>query len=126
LKAETVPGITAFSAAAALTSFPVGEGKQTVTIVPASDDLAVLRRALDGGGTVVLMKVGARLEKVLEELDARGLTEHAVFVSHAGMASQRIETDLRSLRGAPPQAGYLSILIIQAGFPPEGSTPSGG
>jgi len=127
VKVETVPGITAFSAAAALTSFPVGEGKQTVTIVPASDDMAVLRRALDGGGSVVLMKVGARLEKVLDELDARGLTEHAVFVSHAGMASQRIETDLRSLRGAPSQTGYLSILIIQAGpSPPEGFTPSGG
>jgi len=115
VKVETVPGITAFSAAAALTGFPVGEGKQTVTIVPASDDLGVLRRALDGGGTVVLMKVGSLLEKVLDELEARGLTDHAVFVSHAGMASQRVETDLRSLRGAPSQTGYLSILIIQAG-----------
>jgi len=30
----TVPGITAMSAAAALTNFPIGQGKQLVTIVP--------------------------------------------------------------------------------------------
>ncbi len=35
----TVPGVTAFSAAAALANRPVGEGKQLVTIVPVSDDL---------------------------------------------------------------------------------------
>jgi precorrin-2/cobalt-factor-2 C20-methyltransferase len=114
---ETVPGITAFSAAAALTNFPIGEGKQPVTIVPASDDFAALRRALDGGGTVVLMKVGARLQQVLDELAGRGLTGRAVFVSHAGMAQQRIETDLTKLRDVPEQVGYLSIMIIQATAP---------
>ena len=112
---ETVPGITAFSAAAALTNFPVGEGKQPVTIVPASDDFALFRRALDCGGTVVLMKTGKRLQKVLDELEQRGLIEHAVFVSHAGQPQQKIETDLRRLRGGSENLGYLSILIIQAG-----------
>ena len=113
-KVETVPGITAFSAAAALTNFPVGEGKQIITIVPASDDFDALRRALDAGGTVVLMKMGKRLQRVLDELDARGLTDRAVMVSRAGLPDQRIETDLRRLRGEPEEVGYLSILIIQA------------
>jgi precorrin-2/cobalt-factor-2 C20-methyltransferase len=112
---ETVPGVTAFSAAAALTNFPVGEGKQPVTIVPASDDFALFRRALDCGGTVVLMKTGKRLQKVLDELDARGLIGQAVFVSRAGQPQQKIETDLRRLRGGAENLGYLSILIIQAG-----------
>jgi precorrin-2/cobalt-factor-2 C20-methyltransferase len=112
---RTIPGITAFSAAAALANFPVGEGKQPVTIVPASDDFGGLSRALDGGGTVVLMKVGGRLQKVLDELERRGLLERAVFVSHAGQEGQRIETDLRRLRGASPEAGYLSIMLIGGG-----------
>jgi precorrin-2/cobalt-factor-2 C20-methyltransferase len=111
----TVPGITAFSAAAALTGVPIGQGKQPVTIVPAGDDLAALGRALDVGGTVIVMKVGNRLERVLDELDRRGLIGRAVFVSRAGMADQHVETDLRRLRGAPERTGYLSILIIQAG-----------
>ena len=110
----TIPGITAFSAAAALTNFPVGTGKHPVTIVPASDDMAPFRRALDTGGTVVLMKVGARLQAVLDELEQRGLSGQAVFVAHAGMANQHIETDVRRLRGLPEKTGYLSTMIIQA------------
>ena len=97
----TVPGITAPSAAAALTNFPVGQGKELVTIVPAADDLQQFRAALERGGTVVLMKIGRRLEKVLDELDRLGLTDRAVLVSRAGMEQQRIETDLRRLRDAP-------------------------
>jgi precorrin-2/cobalt-factor-2 C20-methyltransferase len=110
----TVPGITAMSAAAALTNFPIGQGKQLVTIVPASDDLDQFAQVLDRGGTVVLMKIGQRLERVLDVLEGRGLIDRAVFVAHAGMPQQRVETDVKRLRGLPEQAGYLSIMIVQA------------
>ena len=110
----TVPGITAFSAAAALTNCPLGQGTQLVTIVPACDELKQFVAALERGGTIVLMKVGRRLQQVLDELDARGLLERTVFVSHAGMPQQHVETDVRRLRGATDKTGYLSILIIQA------------
>ncbi len=109
----TVPGVIAPSAAAALTNFPVGQGQGLVTLVPAADDLEPLRSALDRGGTVVLLKIGRRLQRVLEELERRGLTDRAVLVSHAGMASQRIETDLRRLRAAPEETGYLSVILVQ-------------
>jgi len=119
LEIATVPGVTAFSAAAALTGIAVGQGKQLVTIVPASDDGGQLASALDRGGTVVLMKVGRRLAAVLDLLEARDLLDHAVFVAHAGMPNQRVETDLRRLRGTSDTTGYLSTLIIQAGPQPE-------
>ena len=114
VKVVTVPGITAFSAAAALTNFPVGQQKQAVTIVPASDDLGQFEAALERGGTVVLMKVGGRLQQVLDVLEAKNLLEQAVFVSHVGMAEQQVETDLRRLRGLSKEAGYLSIVLVQA------------
>lgn len=108
----TVPGITAFSAAAALTEFAVGEGKELVTIVPAADDLEALRKALASGGTVILMKIGKRLTKVLDLLEEAGLMDQAVFVSNAGQGSQRTETDLRNLREKGQKAAYLSIILI--------------
>jgi len=114
LKVVTVPGITAFGAAAALTEFPIGEGREPVTIVPAADDLTAVRRALAAGGTVVLMKIGKRLPELLDLLDAEGLLESSVFVSHATMAEQRIETDLRRLKTEGPEAGYLSIILVHA------------
>jgi len=115
LNAVTVPGITAFGAAAALTDFPVGEGREPVTIVPAADDLTAVQRALTAGGTVVLMKIGKRLPEVLDLLEEKGLLESSVFVSHATMAEQRIETDLRRLKADGPEAGYLSIILVHAG-----------
>ncbi len=117
LRAVTVPGIMAFGAAASLAEFPVGEGREPVTIVPAADDLTAVRRALAAGGTVVLMKIGKRLAEVIELLDTEGLLEASVFVSHATMAEQRIETDLRRLKAEGPEAGYLSIILVHAGQP---------
>jgi precorrin-2/cobalt-factor-2 C20-methyltransferase len=114
LEIVTVPGVTAFSAVAALTTFPVGRGKQLVTIVPASDDMEQLAAALDRGGTVILMKVGRRLPSVLDLLESRSLLGRAVFVAHAGMPNERVETDLRRLRGHGGDTGYLSTLIIEA------------
>ena len=110
----TVPGVTAFSAAAALTDFPVGEAKDPVTIVPTADDLRAVEEALDRGGTVILMKVGKRLEKLLDLLQSRDLIDQAVFVARAGQPGQRLETDLRRLRQESPEAGYLSIILVHA------------
>ncbi len=115
LRAVTIPGIMAFSAAAALAEFPVGEGREPVTICPAADDFTAVRRALAAGGTVVLMKIGKRLPELLDLLDTEGLLEASVFVSHATMAGQRIETDLRRLKVDGPEAGYLSIILVHAG-----------
>jgi len=108
----TVTGITALSAAAALTEFPIGEGKAPVTIVPTADDFATLRGALALGGTVVLMKIGRRLEAVLDLLEEAGRIDGAVFVSRVGLEGQRIETDLRKLREEGPEAGYLSVILV--------------
>jgi precorrin-2/cobalt-factor-2 C20-methyltransferase len=113
VRVVTVPGITAFSAAASLAEFPVGEAKEPVTIVPTADDLEDVRRAISAGGTVVLMKIGKRLNQILDLLEEAGAMENGVFVSHAGMDAQRIESDLRSLRGQDAEAGYLSIILIR-------------
>ncbi|MHB8770968.1 MAG: precorrin-2 C(20)-methyltransferase [Syntrophales bacterium] len=115
LNAVTVPGITAFGAAAARAEFPVGEGREPVTICPAAEDLSAVRQALAAGGTVVLMKIGKRLPEILDLLEAEGLLEASVFVSRATMADERIETDLRRLRAEAPEAGYLSIILVHAG-----------
>jgi precorrin-2/cobalt-factor-2 C20-methyltransferase len=115
VKTVTIPGITAFSAVAALTDFPVGEAKEPVTIIPAADDLTAAENALKGEGTVVLMKIGKRLPAILELLERSGVIDDAVFVANAGMEDQRLETDLRKLKDEDPETGYLSIILVHAG-----------
>jgi precorrin-2/cobalt-factor-2 C20-methyltransferase len=111
----TVPGVTAFSAAAALTDFPIGEAKEPVTIIPTADDPQAMEEALDRGGTVVLMKIGKRLGKILDLLEKKELLDQAVFVSRAGQPDQWLETNLRKLRTEGPEAGYLSIILVHGG-----------
>jgi precorrin-2/cobalt-factor-2 C20-methyltransferase len=113
LEVVTIPGITAFSAAAALAEFPVGEAKETVTIVPTADDLDEVRRAISGGRTVVLMKIGKRLGRILDLLEDLGALGRSVFVSRAGMHNQRIESDLSNLKREKTEAGYLSIILVR-------------
>ncbi len=111
-KVATLPGVTAFSAAAALTNFPVGEAKEPVTIIPAADELDSVREALKGTGTVIFMKVGKRLHAILDELEKAGFIDQAVFASYAGMEGERIETDLRKLKDESPEIGYLSTILV--------------
>ncbi|MEW6531359.1 MAG: precorrin-2 C(20)-methyltransferase [Thermodesulfobacteriota bacterium] len=112
LEVVTVPGVAAYSAAAALSEFAVGEGKGRVTIVPTADDLLIIEQALAADGTVVLMKIGKRFERVLDLLDRTGRSQHAVFVSRAGLPGQRVEPDLNSMSKAEPGAGDLAVILV--------------
>ncbi len=107
----TVPGIMALNAAAALTDFALGEGKEPVTILPIADDLDATAKALEQTGTVVLMKIGKRLPAILDLLEEKGAFESSVFIAKAGQADQVIETDLAKLRGTGSETGYLSIIL---------------
>ncbi len=115
VEALTVPGVTAFSAAASLTEFPLGEAKDPVTIVPSTDDQQAVRRAIDTGGTVIIMKIGKRLKETIALLRKKDLLDQGVFVSRAGMAGQRVETDMKNLEPGEPETGYLSIILVHAG-----------
>jgi precorrin-2/cobalt-factor-2 C20-methyltransferase len=112
---HTVPGVTAFSAVAALTNQPVGEAKEPVTIIPAGDDLDSIRRVVRGEGTVVLMKVGKRLHGILDILEEAGVIDNGVFAAYAGQAGERVETNLRALRDNDEATGYLSTIIVHTG-----------
>lgn len=114
LRTITVPGIMAMGAASAITDFPLGEAKNTVTVVPTADGLAATRRAIEGGGNVVLMKVGDRLQPILALLEELDVIDRAVFVAKAGQDDEVVVTDLRSLKLSDPRTGYLSIILINA------------
>ncbi len=114
LQVVTVPGITAFSAAAALANRPLGEGKQLLTIVPASDDLDQFAAALDRGGTVVLMKVGRRLARVLDELESAACWSRRSSCRARACRGNRWKPTCGDCGDCRRRRGTLSILIVQA------------
>ena len=111
----TIPGVSSFSAAAALTEISLGEAKRPFIIMPTSGDLSTIEQAIELGGTVVLMKIGDRLQEVIELLERLERLDDAVLVTRAGLEGERIETDLQQLKNAPPETGHMSVILVSSG-----------
>lgn len=90
LAIEIVPGISSVTAVPAVTGVPLADGMERVAVLPATygtDDLVEVLGRFD---TVVLMKIGSNMPRVLEALERTGLRDRAVFVSRATMREQRV------------------------------------
>lgn len=109
---ETVPGISAFNAAASKVGLPLVKGDERLVILPVTKNLDGLREALKNFDTVVLMKVGSKLERVVRLLKELRLIKKAVLVSRVGHKDEKIIHNLASLKNK--KAGYLSIIIVRS------------
>lgn len=112
---EVVPGITAMQAASALSLTPLAEGNEQVVISPVMyssnpQEVGLLLEIFD---TVVLLKAGGTLEKLLPLLEEKGYLEHSVYVEQAGMEGQRVIRGeaIQELRGQ--KLSYFSLLLIK-------------
>ncbi len=106
-----VPGISSVNAVAAAAGLPLGDRDERVAIVPATYAAAELHDALASFDTVVLLKVAAALDHVLDVLEELGLAEQAVCVRRCGRPEQEIVRDVRSLRGST--LDYFSTMIVR-------------
>ncbi|MDH7577380.1 MAG: precorrin-2 C(20)-methyltransferase [Bacillota bacterium] len=110
LEVETIPGITSFSAAAALLNRPLALGRECLAVVPATRDPAFLRQVLAAFDNVVLLKVAPVLEEVLCLLAEAGRLEDAAYVCRCGMPGQLA---LENLAGAKELPGdYFSLILV--------------
>lgn len=112
LRYRTIPGITSFAAAAAALSWPLGEGKERILILPCPDDPDMLKRDIETHDVVVLMKIGKRLPQVLDVLAKLDLLAHCAFAHRVGLNGACLYTNLRHLRPADT-TGYLSTMLIR-------------
>ena len=107
---ETVPGITAMQALAAASGRPLVEGSEPLTLLPLARgvDLAPLRAALAGDGTVVVYKGGRHLAEIAAVVKESGRT--AVYGAHVGLPDQ----DVRELSEVDGPAPYLATVLVPA------------
>jgi precorrin-2/cobalt-factor-2 C20-methyltransferase len=107
----TIPGITSYHAAAAITQTPLGEGEESFLVVSGALGAAKLREAVDKTDTVVLLKTYRHADDILTALDELGLTDRAVLVSRCGLDDETVVQDVASLKGCP--LPYLSMIIVR-------------
>lgn len=117
---ETVPGITAMQDLAARTGTVLAEGDEPLTLLPLPGrrtEADRLRDALDGDGTVVAYKFGARAPAVRDDLREAGRLDAAVYGARLGLDGE-CTGPAADLFGPVP---YLSTLIA----PPHRATRGG-
>jgi len=109
---ETIPGISAFNAAASRAGFSLLEGKEKMAVLPVTETLDGIEEALKDFDTVVLMKVGAKLQKVIHLLKQKGLAKNAVLVSRAGHPNEKIIRNIARIKDK--ELGYLSVILVRS------------
>lgn len=108
---RSVPGITSFSALASLSLVPLAESGERLTVIPAAYELDDVKKALEGPGTVVLMKVNRAFDRLVDMLEREGLLPGALAATRVGWPEEEITTDLKSLQGR--KLDYFTTLIVK-------------
>ncbi|MBI5101073.1 MAG: precorrin-2 C(20)-methyltransferase [Nitrospirae bacterium] len=110
LDVEIVPGVSSINASAARARISLGLADEKIAILPATY-VANLKDILAKFDTVVLMKVHRVFDKVVGILDEMGLLSNAVYIARAGMADEKIFTDIRNIR--EDDLNYFSLMIVR-------------
>jgi len=98
VRIEVVPGVSSITAVPAVTGIPLADGQERIAIVPGTYGLEDLGELLERFDTIVLMKIGPEMPRIVEALERAGLLDRAVYVSKATMTEQRIVRDLREVK----------------------------
>jgi precorrin-2/cobalt-factor-2 C20-methyltransferase len=95
---EIVPGVSSVNAVPAITGVPLADGQERIAIIPAAYGVDDLGRLLEQFDTLVLMKIGPEMPRVVEAIERAGLLDRAAYVSKATMPEQRVVRDVRAVR----------------------------
>ena len=109
---ESIPGISAGSAAASKLGLPLACGDESIAYITGerADRLEAL---VDEFDTIIVMKVGKRLADISERLAALGLAEKTVLARNIGLEGESLGPLPKD--GLGGRAGYMSTLIIRCG-----------
>jgi precorrin-2/cobalt-factor-2 C20-methyltransferase len=111
VRVVTIPGITSYSAAAALTHIPLTEGEESFILVSGAQGAARLREVVEKSDNIVMLKTYRHFEEIYRALEEMDLLDRAVCISRCGLDGETVVENLRDYRGQP--VPYLSMIIIK-------------
>jgi precorrin-2/cobalt-factor-2 C20-methyltransferase len=109
---EIVPAVSSPLAVAAVTGVPLADGQERIAIVPANYGVEDLDRVLQMFDTIVLMKIGPEMPKIIAALERAKLLDRAIYVAKATMREQRIVRDLREV-GAERGDCFAMVVVAK-------------
>ena len=108
---QTIPGIPAFAAIGSQLGYPIVEGDDVLSIIPATASPEKVEKAMQAADNVVLMKVYKNFEEVADMLDKNEMAEQAVLVSRAGLDDEKIIYNV--LAHNMDKLNYLSTILTR-------------
>ena len=108
---ETIPGIPAFVAMGSHLGWPIVEGDDVLSVIPATAGTEKIEKALSVSDNVVLMKVYKNFPEVAELLEKNAMLDHAVMVSRCGLPDEERIDDIRARKNQP--VNYLSTILAR-------------
>ncbi|MEQ2456767.1 precorrin-2 C(20)-methyltransferase [Flavonifractor hominis] len=109
-RAEIIPGVPSFCAAAARLGQPLCEKSQRLLIVPASH--GDMEDCLGVDANLVFMKAGREIGALKDTLAAHGLLERASLVANCGMEGELVCPRFAELEEG---SGYFSVVLVKKG-----------
>jgi precorrin-2/cobalt-factor-2 C20-methyltransferase len=108
---ETVPGVPAFCAIGSKLGYPLAEGDEILSVIPATIPEEKMDRVLAMADNVVLMKVYKNCQQVVKMLKRHGLADHAVMISRCGLDDEQVVRDLKDI--GDQKINYLSTILAR-------------
>ncbi len=107
----TIPGVTSYQAAAALSQLPLTEGEESLYVVSGALGAERLKEALTQTDNIVLLKVYRYFPEIYQTLEKLGLLDCTTCINRVGLEGEMVVHNLRELKGQ--HLPYLSLFIIK-------------
>lgn len=108
---QTVPGITAFCGIASHVGFPLVEGEDILSVLPATANPEQIDKLLDISNNLVIMKCSRNYDELVAKLKAKGFTDNSVMVTKCGRPDEQITHDITKVKQA--DVNYLSTILAR-------------
>ena len=108
---KTIPGIPAFAAIGSQLGYPIVEGDDVLTVIPATASPEKVEKAMQAADNVVLMKVYKNFEEMADLLARNDMAEQAVLVSRAGLEDEKIIYNVVAHK--KDKLNYLSTILTR-------------
>lgn len=105
---EVIPGVTAFSAAAAAAGTPLAKRDDVLTVLPGTLPPEVLAARLQTSDAAVIMKLGRTFAGVRDAATSAGVAGRSVYVERASAPDERIARLAEMDAGVP----YMSLVLV--------------
>lgn len=111
LHVTTVPGITAFQAAAARANLPLVEDDEVLTVIPAWKEEMATRNLATPPGTTVFLKTYRHRNRILDGLPPDTTPDQVLYAARVGLEDEKMVAGIEAVKKLPDE--YLSLLIVK-------------